>query len=1032
MTRKSTKYAELQNMCRPTRFRVAKKEQPKRIKTRTEFCRVSSLPLLIAAVFITIGLLYPGVIWSQPIAHEPNVLILNSYHRGYYWSDQIMDAIQAEFDRTDIEVELFFEYMDSQRYGLDEAYSYMKELYRSKYHDVKFDVIISSDDNALYFLLDHRNLLFPEVPIVFCGVQEFNDSEPEWYSGMTGVLELYDWESTVKIALKLHPAARQIVAVSERGKEGFAQSTGIMDILPKLDTNVEFAVFSLGSLTMAELLEKLEGLGEESIVLLDSSFKDSEGNRYHLEDSVRMIREHCAVPIYTTGFRRLGLGPVGGKLTSGSYQGQAAAQIAIRVLKGENVENIPVVRESPNVYMFDYEQLQHFGISLSALPEGSIIINQPESFYYHYKRQIWIVTAIVTTLTTIVLLLLVNILRRRKVEKALRHSQELFYAFMDQLPATAFMKDENSRVQYVNSYMIEHFGADKWIDHTAMDYFPSEIAEGVLNHDKKVLAEGSSAREEWVPDKNGKMRCMHTYKFPIHRRGKRPLLGGMAIDITEQKLAEGELRESEQRFRAIFDNATDGILLAEPESKKLYTGNDMICQMLGYRPEEIKNLKIEDIHPKEHLPYVVEQFEKQVAGEATLAKDIPFKRKDGSVFYVDVNSAPIKLTGKTYLMGIFRDTTERKQAEDVLRASESKYRTLLENIPQKVFLKDTNSVYLSCNENYAADLNIKADEIAGKTDYDFFPEELAEKYRADDKKIMELGRTQDIEEKYVQKGQDVVVHTVKTPVKDEQGNTVGILGIFWDITEHKKAQEALDTYREKMARAERLASLGTLSATLAHELNQPLTVIQLSIENSLEKLEGTSCPDTVTEALEDGLKGVSNATSIIDRFRIFARNSLDKTVSRVDLAVTAKRIVKLLAERANREKVALRLKGMNKLPPVYANERDMEQIFFAMTENAIQAADGKKDHQLSISGSEKNGYVELQFSDDCSGIARENLDRIFEPFFTTGNNDQRTGLGLCVVQRVVSACGGKIRVDSRPGKGTTFYITLPIHSDKIV
>ena len=1032
MTRKSTKYAELQNMCKPTHFRVAKKEQPKRIKTRTEFCRVNSLPFFIAAVFITIGLLCPGVIWAQLTTHEPNVLILNSYHRGYYWSDQIVDAIQAEFDRTDIKVELFFEYMDSQRYGLDEAYSYLKELCRSKYHNVKFDVIISSDDNALDFLLDHHNLLFLEVPIVFCGVQNFDISKPQEQRGITGVLELYDWESTVKIALKLNPSVRRIVAISERGKEGFAQRTGIIDVISRLDSSVEFAVFSLSNLTMTELLEKLEGLDEESIVLLDSSFKDSEGNRYHLEDSVRMIREHCAVPIYITGFRRLGLGPVGGKLTSGPYQGQAAAQIAIRVLKGESVENIPVVRESPNAYMFDYEQLQHFGIPLSALPEGSIIINQPESFYYHYKRQIWAVIAIVTTLTTIVLLLLVNILRRRKVEKALRHSQELFYAFMDQLPATAFMKDENCRVQYVNSYMIARFGADKWIGRTAMDYFPGEVAEGVLSHDKRVLAGGSSTREEWVPDKNGKMRCMHTYKFPIQRRDKRPLLGGIAIDITERKQAERKLRESEQRFRAIFDNATDGILLVEPESKKFYTGNDMICQMLGYRPEEIKNLEMNDIHPKEHLPYVVEQFEKQVAGGTTLANDIPVKRKDGSVFYADINSAPIKLAGKTYLMGIFRDATERKRAGDVLRASENKYRTLLENIPQKVFLKDTNSVYLSCNENLAADFNIKADEITGKTDYDFFREELAEKYRADDKKIMELGRTQNIEEEYVQDGRDVVVHTVKTPVKDAQGNTVGILGIFWDITEHKKAQEELDTYREKMVRAERLASFGTLSATLAHELNQPLTVIQLSIENSLEKLKSTSCPDTVTEALEDSLKEVSNATSIIDRFRIFARNSSDKVVEKVDLALTARRIVKLLTERAKREKVALCLKGMNKLPPVYTNERDMEQIIFAMTENAIQAADGKKDHQLSISGSEKNGYVELQFSDDCSGIARENLNRIFKPFFTTGNNDQRTGLGLCVVQRLVSACGGKIRVDSRPGRGTTFYIALPVHSDKIV
>jgi two-component system CheB/CheR fusion protein len=131
-----------------------------------------------------------------------------------------------------------------------------------------------------------------------------------------------------------------------------------------------------------------------------------------------------------------------------------------------------------------------------------------------------------------------------------------------------------------------------------------------------------------------------------------------------------------------------------------------------------------------------------------------------------------------------------------LTKSESKYRTLLENLPQKIFFKDRNLVYVSCNENYARDLKIKSNEIAGKTDYDFYPKELAEKYRADDKRIMKSGKKEDIEEEYVKNGQKVYVHTVKTPVKDENGNVVGVLGIFWDITERKTAEIAIQDARE--------------------------------------------------------------------------------------------------------------------------------------------------------------------------------------------------------------------------------------------
>jgi C4-dicarboxylate-specific signal transduction histidine kinase len=287
----------------------------------------------------------------------------------------------------------------------------------------------------------------------------------------------------------------------------------------------------------------------------------------------------------------------------------------------------------------------------------------------------------------------------------------------------------------------------------------------------------------------------------------------------------------------------------------------------------------------------------------------------------------------------------------------------------------------------------------------------------------------DMEARYRRKSGEVFDSIISVDIINI-GGTEYLISTTVDITERKRTQEMLNSYREKMIRAEQLASLGALGATLVHELAQPLTVITLSIENALTKLKTMSCPRTVTRKLKDSLTEVSNITSIVERFRNYARKSSEGIAEEVNLKPIAERTVKLLSESARQAKVTLRLKGLDKLPSVYSSEKDMEQLFFALVENAIEAADGKKDRHIVISGTVVGGYVQLRFADNCGGIAAENLDKIFEPFFTTKTAGERTGLGLCIVEHVVSRAGGKVRVESKAGKGSTFFVTLPTNTGK--
>ena len=267
-------------------------------------------------------------------------------------------------------------------------------------------------------------------------------------------------------------------------------------------------------------------------------------------------------------------------------------------------------------------------------------------------------------------------------------------------------------------------------------------------------------------------------------------------NVTEQKQAEQAVRQSEEKYRTLFDSAKDHIMIFALDGR-LVSANPAAMEHLRITGEDqLASMTVADILP-EHQPdgtpsrEKVREMDAIAVAEGAVSFEIQVKRMDGTTFPGEVQVTKIQLGEDPFLLVRGMDITERKQAEEVLRESENKYRTLLENLPQRIFHKDRNSVYVSCNRNYARDLDIDPAEIVGKTDYDFFPKELAEKYRTDDHRIMVSGKTQHIDEKYMQDGQEFTVHTFKTPVRGEGGEVTGTLGAFWDVTARAKGLKAL-------------------------------------------------------------------------------------------------------------------------------------------------------------------------------------------------------------------------------------------------
>ena len=372
--------------------------------------------------------------------------------------------------------------------------------------------------------------------------------------------------------------------------------------------------------------------------------------------------------------------------------------------------------------------------------------------------------------------------------------------------------------------------------------------------------------------------------------------------------------------------------------------------------------------------------------------------------------------------------------EKQLRESDSNYRTLLENLPQKIFLKDINSTYISCNENYAKDLQIGPDEIEGKTDFDFYPEELAKKYQADDKRIIESGAIEELEERYIQAGMEFVVKTIKIPVRGEAGTINGIMGIFWDVSEEKRAENEKAELEAQLRQMQKMEAISQLTSGIAHDFNNMLTAI---IGNGYILQMKMGKDSALMTFVDDILSTSERAAHLTRRLLTFSRKQIID-IKPVVLHDVINNVERLLLQVIGAD-IDLKINLSWEDITVMTDIGQMEQVFMNLAANARDAMpeggllsictrvidlDDQfvKVHSYGLPGK----YALITVSDTGTGMDETVQRRIFEPFFTTKEIGKGTGLGLSIVYGIIKQLNGYLNVYSEPGKGTTFKIYLPI------
>jgi PAS domain S-box-containing protein len=523
---------------------------------------------------------------------------------------------------------------------------------------------------------------------------------------------------------------------------------------------------------------------------------------------------------------------------------------------------------------------------------------------------------------------------------------------------------------------------------------------------------------------------------------------GIQFDITERKQAEEALARERLLLRTLIDNVPDCIYAKDTAGRKTMAN-----------PADLKNLHCKteaeaigksdfDLFPKEDAERFWADDQRVLQGQPVLKREEFFLDEKGQKHWLLTSKVPLcdpngKITG---LVGIGRDITTGKLAEEALAHERSLLRTLIDNLPDCVYAKDTAGRKLLANPADLKNLHCKTEaEAVHKTDFDFFPKDMAEKFWADDQRVIQGQPVIDREE-YVlsDAGDKRWLLTSKLPLRDPNGTIIGLVGIGRDITERKHAEDALRSSEEKLRQSATQLErsnheLQDFAYVASHDLQEPLRKIVVFGERLKDKKIDDLGPEA-RDYLERMQKAAARMQTLINDLLTFSRvTTKARPFTPVNLAEVAADVVNDLEGRI--EQVKGRVEIVGTLPVIDAEALQMRQLLQNLMGNALKFRRPEEPPVVKVAaeivsgpGTPPQQLCKLTVSDNGIGFDEKYLDRIFNVFqrLHTRNEYEGTGMGLAITRKIVLYHGGEITAKSTLGQGATFIVTLPVSHPKQV
>ncbi len=727
---------------------------------------------------------------KEAYSSEIDVFILHSYHQEYprtkLENRGIINTFNSLFAGKDISYST--EYLDTKRVNFSEQYQlFFKDYLHHKYAGYTPQIIFVSDDDALQFMVRFRKDLFSEVPIVFCGVNDTSKDLRLREDNIYGIFEVKDIVTNLKLIRRLLNDIETVTFVGDRSTTSMVIHREIQELTAEnqLALKTEF----ISDTQIAGLVSKLQQKQRDILVLASvGSLHDDHGHTITIPKVIEQLRDSGDYIIFSMEDADIGVGVLGGFVSSCSAQGAAAAIKGVALLSGKVIEPKDRFGNGPSFPTFNYNELTRLGISLNQLPDDAQILGKPQSLYEEFQNIIHLGIAAFAIMLVLVVFLSMSVMRRKKAEQDLQASENFLSSALDNLPDMVFVKD---------------------------------------------------------------------------------------------------------------------------------------------------------------------------------AEDLQFVRLN-------------------------------KKGEEIFGA--------------------------------------KQENVIGKTDFDFFPEEEAAFFTQKDRQTLENRILVDVPEEPIHTPEGLrYLHTKKIPILDAQGRPKYLLGISRDITELKRAEQQKRELEDKLKQSQKMESIGTLAGGIAHDFNNILSSIIGYTELAKKQ---TTQPENVSKLLDGTLKGAERAKQLVHQILTFSRKGASERVSIV-LADVIQQNIALL--RSSLPSTITIEEHLNTRSCVHADPTQMHQIIMNLGTNGYQAMLDKggklllKLEEEEIGGSaakvlgiDPGWYLHFTIQDTGQGMDKQTLERMFDPYFTTKGLEAGTGLGLAVVHGIVKNHGGSITVISKPDNGTTVDIYLPV------